>query len=1250
MSNTGGSTERLRASLAGWLSSFDLATRAKGRTYYARGLVTYLQVDSVDTAPKVTARVHGSQVYHCTLSHALPRGWVGGCTCPVGSACKHLFATGSALLDHLRDEALGSSPASPPSVAPPTQPPVPREEVELVAQFTSLTGSAPDKKQLTWLRHLLRLFQSVQNAGAHYDFQSLQHLLPPSHRHGAFSFYTNPFNRRWAKPPDTVVEFWSHLALILVENNIPLPTFAAPLAHLDAARAAVAAHRREQEVEVWRGRFAAFDQSLATSTHHPPPPSLRQLRLRLAEKKPVWEVSTATGFTTLSVNELRDLLYHLDRTSQEFSPSSLPLVTLLHSRLNRSGRLALKLADEGDREFLGQLLCHPQCRDLVVSHDGKPLNRSDTRLTWQIRDHPQDPEMAFLLLADSAGVPAPSPLLHLGGRPSLYLHENTLFVGLPPPGLDPSAPVPIPRAALALPEAGRFAARAGVKLPHGMERQFQRETLQTRLRAWTASRSRAHPELHDDMLVLELAAINAEGTPRAIYDRGIWRRSGVDLPAGQDNQAFLILDFDPTRAAVDHFLSFSLLREYPYPDRSQYIAGSLAPSFPEIFSTWISGFSPDTRVELDPELAALVQPATRAEYTLALEPAGGDGIDWFDVRVTLRAEDTTLTAEELQILAAARGAFVRLPGRGWRRLAIDNAPALNAKLAKLGLDPASSAKGAHEPLRFHALQLADEALRDVIPDTIWSGVCARSASLRAVSPPAVPPGLAGNLRPYQHEGFQFLAFLSENRFGGILADDMGLGKTLQTLAWLLWLAGRRDPAAPPLRVLVVCPKSVVVNWQLETTRFAPELRATSFRPDLVETTPPVTGADEAQPTPPPGAAGPNPHPHLIVANYTQLRLHAELLSSVKWDAVILDEGQNIKNPASATAQAARALDTSHRLVLTGTPVENRLLDLWSLYAFAQPGLLGSQAAFKRLYHDKEDPVGAHQRLAQRVRHFLLRRTKQQVAQDLPPRIEEELVVELEGPQRKLYDAELKRTRAMLLGVKSAREFDQQRFNILQSLLRLRQICCDPRLLGVQSNRSPARKKPAGRAARSVVQDDAEAPTAGSASLSSAKLEALLDTVEPLIEEGHKVLVFSQFVTMLELIRDELVTRGIGHLMLTGQTENRQERVDRFQSDPTLPVFLLSLKAAGSGLNLTAASYVVLFDPWWNPAVEAQAIDRTHRIGQKNQVIAYRLLARDTVEEKIRALQKEKAALAAAVVQEESLASVLDLESLRRILS
>jgi SNF2 family DNA or RNA helicase len=623
--------------------------------------------------------------------------------------------------------------------------------------------------------------------------------------------------------------------------------------------------------------------------------------------------------------------------------------------------------------------------------------------------------------------------------------------------------------------------------------------------------------------------------------------------------------------------------------------------FADELSDWIATLPADTVIEASEELAGLVRPPDLASFVLDVSP-DGHARDWFDVRLIARASDTTLSPEEVALLLAARGGFVRLAGKGWRRLKLGNDEAQQARLISLGLAE-NPTLGEHH--RFHALQLAsDEGLRDVFAASAWEQLRVRAIALRAEPPPAVPASITAELRPYQREGFEFLAWLSQHGLGGVLADDMGLGKTVQALVWLVWLAGR-DPAKP-FRALVVCPKSVTTNWPLEAARFAPSLRPVVFDPAS------------------PPAANSGSGPQLVIANYAQLRLNPGTFATGHWDAVILDEGQNIKNPGSATALAARELRATHRIVLTGTPVENRLLDLWSLFAFAMPGLLGSQGAFKRLYDDRSDPAGARTRLAARVKHFLLRRTKGQVARDLPPRIEEEIICELEGPQRALYDAELKRARQILLGLSGAKAFDAQRFNILQSLLRLRQICCDPRLIG---GGQPAGAEP-----------------------SSAKLDALLETLEPLIAEGHKVLVFSQFVTMLELIRAELVQREIAHLMLTGQTENRQAVVDRFQGDPAIPVFLLSLKAAGSGLNLTAASYVVLYDPWWNPAVEAQAIDRTHRIGQRNQVIAYRLLARGTVEEKIRALQREKAAMAAAVIQEESLTSVLDLDSLRQILS
>ncbi len=432
---------------------------------------------------------------------------------------------------------------------------------------------------------------------------------------------------------------------------------------------------------------------------------------------------------------------------------------------------------------------------------------------------------------------------------------------------------------------------------------------------------------------------------------------------------------------------------------------------------------------------------------------------------------------------------------------------------------------------------------------------------------------------------------------------MGLGKTLQTLTWLAWL---RHEGAEPVRrgrpSLVVLSQERSGQLAGRGGRFYPDLRVHLWRE--------TSGED---------AAARVATADLHVVNYAQLRTAQAQWESVDFLAVILDEGQNIKNPSSMTAQVARKLKSDHRLVLTGTPIENRLLDLWSLMSFAMPGILGSRAGFGRLYDAKEDPL-ARTRLSARVRPFLLRRTKAQVARELPDRVEEDLYCEMEGEQRALYRAELKLAQQALLNLKSEKTFNEQRFHFLTSLLRLRQICCHPGLVHPDSNQA------------------------------GAKLEALVETLEPLLEEGEKVLVFSQFVGLLTRLKPALEARGWKQWYLAGETENRGDLVKEFQTHEGGGVFLISLKAGGAGLNLTAASYVILFDPWWNPAVENQAIDRTHRIGQTRKILAYRILIKDSIEEKIRTLQKTKSALADEVLGEERFASALTLDDLRFLLA
>lgn len=583
--------------------------------------------------------------------------------------------------------------------------------------------------------------------------------------------------------------------------------------------------------------------------------------------------------------------------------------------------------------------------------------------------------------------------------------------------------------------------------------------------------------------------------------------------------------------------------------------------------------------------------ALKFRYELRMEAASDR--DWFQISAKGVVEGGGYSDEEVKLLLAGKGGLVNLPDKGWRRMKTLEDPELAAIFAAVGIDPARG-----NSQRVHVIQLEDLLSGDILADPNWQAAVRRAKELQVAQPPTLPKALAGILRPYQIEGFEYLCRLSALGFGGILADDMGLGKTLQTLAWLLWKKEQLSSDAG-FRVLIVCPKSVTDNWIREPGVFNTGLSSTQFRTRLI--------GDEAL-----------AESNLVVANYSQLRIKSDYFLSEPWDVVVLDEGQYIKTPSSQTTKVAWKLKAEQRLILTGTPIENRLTDLWSLMRFAMPRLLGPQAVFAANYNPTLNP-DALGGLRKRIQPFMLRRLKSKVAKDLPARIEKDVYCELEGDQRALYERELVSARALLKGGPSGGASGG--LNALQALLRMRQICCDPQL---------------------VNQD---APTKGR----SSKVEALLDIVEPLVEEGHKVLVFSQFVSMLEIIERALEKCSIASLKLTGKTQNRKELVDRFQNEKSESVFLLSLKAAGSGLNLTAASYVILFDPWWNPAVEAQAIDRTHRIGQESKVIAYRILAKNTVEEKIRQIQNEKSELADSIIGEGELAGSLSLDAIAEIL-
>ena len=480
----------------------------------------------------------------------------------------------------------------------------------------------------------------------------------------------------------------------------------------------------------------------------------------------------------------------------------------------------------------------------------------------------------------------------------------------------------------------------------------------------------------------------------------------------------------------------------------------------------------------------------------------------------------------------------------------------------------------------------------------------RLADFKSIAPAAPPTSLSATLRGYQREGLSWLQFLRQYQLSGILADDMGLGKTIQTLAHLLIEkeSGRMDRPS-----LVIAPTSLMHNWNNEAARFAPSLRVLILQ----------------------GLARKKDFDRiaehdLILTTYPLLPRDKETLLAHEYHLLILDEAQNIKNASSQAARIASQIKTRHRLCLTGTPLENHLGELWSQFNFLLPGLLGDAQQFRKLFRTPIEKQGDDERraaLARRIKPFLLRRTKDLVAKELPPKTEIVRSIQLDGAQRDLYE-----TIRVAMHDKVRQEIDKKGMErsqiiILDALLKLRQVCCDPRLLKL--------------AAAKKVQE-------------SAKLELLMDLLPEMLDEGRRILLFSQFTSMLELIEQRLGEQKIGYVKLTGETRDRKTPVETFQSGK-VPLFLISLKAGGVGLNLTAADTVIHYDPWWNPAVENQATDRAHRIGQDKPVFVYKLIVQGSVEEKITAMQARKAALAAGVLSGEGAAvsalSAADLSAL-----
>ena len=992
----------------------------------------------------------------------------------------------------------------------------------------------------------------------------------------------------WPMPPGDILEFWNYIAYAFYKKKLPYPEFMSVITDLGHVQKKMADWEQEREVASWYERIEKVNerppQDAPLNVAFRLVATINEARIEVKEEKAnVWTQLREKNEIESYVSLHHEAALLMDASSQTLWEHYLAFY-------RKYGDTTLDFDQEESCRFMNRVFRQPALKGYIVNLDEREFKVVDERLSWVCEDNPYDNSTFALQLVTATGENVSHSVRLLPGRKEFYQSDETVFPG-PPRWLEETEVMPryqIPMRVIDSLEGVEFLRKIGAALPESLKKRVVDLELKPRFEMKLIAGLTAAETEH---LVIDVNAIETKGRRTERLTKDGWELAEQQPVKGKQLLRFAREDLYPVPAILDEM-------GLSYDEKLLSFKSRITKQFPEKFAEWIKAMPENIELDIDLRLKSiLADPVTAA---VRFEVVGQD-IDWFDLRIVIDVQGANLSKAQIRQLVAARGGYVRMEDGTWMRLEIKLDADQREAVTRLGLDPFDLSGETH---RMHALQLADPKAAEVFDPKAWERIKNRAGDIQLEVNPDVPAALNATLRPYQVDGFKFLAYLAVNNFGGILADDMGLGKTIQSLTYLLWLfeehakaGGIKKPA------LVVCPKSVLDVWYSEAGKFAPNLKVKILknRGDI--------DVDHIQ-----------NNIDILVLNYAQLRVCGEELNGVKWLTTILDEGQQIKNPDSKAAKCARELDSQNRLVLTGTPIENRLLDMWSLMAFAMPGVLGSRAYFKKRFDKRKDPL-SQTRLASRLRPFLIRRTKLQVAQDLPPRTEEEVYAKMEGVQTELYKAELKRIQKALLGLDSDEAVKKNSFAILQGLMRLRQICCHPGLIDPK-----------------YLKEE------------SAKMESLFYLLDQLYEEGHKVLVFSQFVSMLDLIKARLDLENRPYNYLTGQTKDRKGEIERFQTTKDPSVFMLSLKAGGAGLNLTSASYVILYDPWWNPAVENQAIDRTHRIGQKNKVIAYRLLTRDTVEEKIRILQHQKTQLVTNVLGDEGFASNLGLDDLQFILT
>ena len=930
-----------------YLNSFDLRTKKKGEQYFRQGAVKSLGCEAAGA--NFSATVSGGEMYQVLLSHN--DKWESRCSCPMESDCKHAYAAFKQLLiEHTNAavQTLSATAGKISSISKPAAPP---------ATFGEMVKAKLDRKltreESSYLNNVNHLFRQSQHGGLFYV--SALEVLGLRTSNGYWQRL-----EMYPSPPRTEQEFWNYLALYITEKlKKAIPDFLEPFTDLDEAREKMRKHQRGLDIERWKQTLSRLGEPLAERAETPETNSQVELRLRFNSLGACFEWREADG--DWKIIKPRKHQNFDESYAPRLSPEGMLLWQPFLAKVQSSYSTSLTYGDEWMKTQAARWLRQPNLRPLFVGENGEPLVFHDEHLRWQVgQPDEKDGDYSFSLKRAN-GEPLPEVWFVTETKPVLYLTPLGVFNGPPfePQLMSLDKPTLIPAKAFESAGGLRLADRLQVPPPPRLAERVQTIKL---LPCIVAEVRKPYAGNESEYCYVDVMGASEDGefVERLHFTSWMPTENSASKVEPPKNVLRRI-----DRSALGGLLALVTEHGLRWEYSAQRWVLKLTKKFAEIFVPFLKALPPGTRIELRGELASFQNAEVAGKIRLE---ASEDGMDWFNLQVIVDVNDVSLTKTEIKLLLDAKGKWVRLDAKGWRKLEFTLSKEEDEELARLGLTPHELTS---EPQRLHALQLADKASRKFLPAETCDRIERRVTEIQTRVTPELPTEIQATLRPYQLEGFHFLAYLSTNRFGGILADDMGLGKTVQTLAWLAWLRNvSLNPQPSTINPsLVVCPKSVADNWRAEAEHFYPTLKVR------------VWGASDLKSFP-----GMLHTADLHVLNYSQLRVVGEDLVREKFHVVILDEGQYIKNPSSQTAMVAKSLRAEHRLILSGTPIENRLLDLWSLMSFAMPGALGSRAEFGRMYDAKGDPF-ARQRLSARVRPFLIRRTKAQVARDLPDRME-----------------------------------------------------------------------------------------------------------------------------------------------------------------------------------------------------------------------------------------------------------------------